>query len=332
MAEVTTDSDRTRNPASEQGRPLYLVLQKVWTPAECDFPDVAGFWIFRCAAGPGGRRGWLAVRIMTAASWRAAYNTASQDLIHLIDAVHVTLQCTFSTAGASWFVWRQLGDQPYLVANTFRPDPVVPMTLWQEKQLSDMYKLRAVDPAALRYFRESSRASTAKTRLAMLAITAEALAGDGTTVPQCDKCKVPLSCPTCQKQHQYKGTDKAHLETILTTTLYRSLYKGAAAIRHKLMHGDTVDEAKASELARTAYANIRAYLQVQLNLESDLDVNNAPRPLEGTGQQMACVRLNPEWLPSPFNPLSVDWPAKLAQLESKDLHQFGDPMSPPENL
>lgn len=321
MAEVTT----------EQDPPLYLVLQKIWTAAECDFRDVAGFWIFPVAAGPDGRRAWLAVRITTAASWRDAYSTSSEDLIRLADALHISLQCTFSSAGASWFVWRQLGDQPFLVANTFRSDPVVPMTLWQGKQLSDIQKLRAVDPAALRYFRESSRASTAKTRLAMLAITAEALAGDGTTVPQCDKCKVPFSCPTCQREHQYKATDKAQLEAILTTPLYKRLYKGEG-IRHKLMHGDTIDEATASDLARAAYANIRAYLQVRLNLESDLDVVNAPRPLEGTKQQMACIRLNPEWLPSPFNPLTVDWPGKLAELESTDLHCFGDLIDPPQDL
>jgi hypothetical protein len=268
---------------------------------------------------------------MKASSWKDAYAKASQDLIRLIDALHVVLQCVFSIAGCSWFVWRQYNGNGIMVANIFRPNTVVPITLSEDKQFTDIRKLRAADEAALLYFRESSRASTAKTRLAMLASTAEALAGDAITIPKCDECAIPFLCPNCQRQHQFKGTDKEQLTKILGSVLYKRLYKGDG-IRHRLMHGSMIEEAEASDLATAAYGSVRNYLQDHLGLQSEHNIHNGPRPLDGSLLEYGCIRLAPSWLPTPFNPLNVDWKEKLQQLESRALYQFGEMIDLPLDL
>jgi hypothetical protein len=218
-----------------------------------------------------------------------------------------------------------------MVANIVRPDAVVPIGLWEERQFGDIQRLRVVDEAALLYFRESSRASTAKTKLAMLAITAEALAGDSVNVTQCGQCDQPFSC-VCPQKYQTRGTDKQQLEKILGVQLYKRLYKGKSPVRHKLMHGSMISEAEASELGAEAYSCVRKYLQEHFDLQSDLEIRNAPRPLDGVIRDTGCVKLPPEWLSTPFNPLHVNWQEKLQQLESKELWDFGEMVDPPADL
>lgn len=314
---------------TERSEPaVYLIVQKVWTSASFGRREVGQFIFLPYQTESPYRRAWLAVTIVETVSWQDAYKSASRSLIRLIDALHVILQCAFSIAGASWFIWTLHKGKGTVVANIFRPDSVVPMELWEDRQIRDIRRLDAVDEAALLYFRESSRASTAKTRLAMLVVAAEALAGEDVTVPECSKCEKSFSCAECQQVYKFSGTNKAHLQAILGAELHRRLYKGKKPVRHRLMHGKLIDESEAGELAQETYTTLRSYLQRHAGLKSDLAVHNAPRPLDGSTQDFACLIPPAGWLAVPIDHLKVVWADKLRQLESSELQLFGETIHP----
>jgi hypothetical protein len=228
---------------------MYLVVQKVWTSAELDGrTEARNFYLFQYEHGREAgvrrvRRSWLAVRAMEATCWREAYARSSQDLIKLADALHVVLQCVFSLAGASWFVWRQYHEgSGIVIASLSRPQQVVGIGLWRDQQKRDVERLRAVNGAALLYFRESGRASTAKTKLAMLVIAAEAMAGGEGKSSKCNKCQEALVCPKCGTPNSYRATDADNVKRILGPEIYKALYRGPENLRNRLMHGNLIDE------------------------------------------------------------------------------------------
>jgi hypothetical protein len=85
-------------------------------------------------------------------------------------------------------------------------------------------------------------------------------------------------------------------------------------------------------LAEQAYRRIREYLQAELSLESDIDIMNSPRPLDGAMVNMLCLQPPMEWLPSPMNIEEIDWPNTFRVLENADLTTFGQQVNEPPDL
>ena len=91
--------------------------------------------------------------------------------------------------------------------------------------MRDVERLTNTDGTALLYFRESGRASTAKTKLAILVIAAEALAGSIAKSSKCNKCQANLLCPSRHSPNSYAATNMKQVETILGVDIYKALYR-----------------------------------------------------------------------------------------------------------
>lgn len=316
----------------------YVLLQKLWTSAELYEPlQLEGIYLFTNSTGrstAGRRASWIAVRTIDAASWNAAYEQASQHVIGLVDRLHVVTQCVFSLVGASWFLWSAEGGSPrVLIANQYRPGSVVPIHLWNEKQLGDVDRLKAAKAASLLYFRESGRASTAKTKLAMLVIAAESLAGSQEKSSKCNRCSnhPALLCPTCNQENSYGATDMDAVKNIFGTELFKALYRDPENVRNKLMHGSFIPEAQAHALALAAYTAFTKHLQRKFALECTTDIRNAPRPLDGVDAHAVCLRAPIDWLPKVQDvTTAVEWVRVFNELESADLNSFGERIDIPE--
>lgn len=144
------------------------------------------------------------------------------------------------------------------------------MPIWAGQQTADVETLlQGEDPAALRYFREAMNAATSSACLAMLVIVAEALAGQST---------VTRSCENCGHVYHRSGTDEDVLWDILGPQVYNHLYvKKHGSIRHRLMHGNQIDENKAALLCEQMYEKIIQYLVRSFTLRTVKHIDFAPR-------------------------------------------------------
>ena len=243
---------------------------------------------------------WIATEEVDEANFIRAFNMSRPRLVQLVDALCVVTQCSFSLAAASWLVCR-LTDNPerILYFRHLRKRPTVGMTISRPQQLSDIARLGSIEnPGALHYFREAVNASTPSAQLAMLVVTAEALAGQG---------KITGKCQRCELEYSYGGTNRDNLEAILGTEVYARLYKSRnGSLRNRLLHGSYIDENAAAQVSGLAYAAILMYLTRTLGLATIEKIEAAPRTfqsIEWFGTFLRCVISPVPDLPE----LEVNW-------------------------
>ena len=170
---------------------------------------------------------------------------------------------SFSLAAASWMVYR-VTDNPELVLYFWhlRNTSTVGMPIWEPNQLNDVARLTSVgSPGALHYFREAVNAATPSGRLALLVSTAEALAGQG---------RVVGNCQNCGSEYSYPGTNRGELELVLGQEAYSRLYRNNnGALRHRLVHGSAIDESSAAAVSALAYDAISRVPREQAGILND---------------------------------------------------------------
>jgi hypothetical protein len=168
------------------------------------------------------------------------------------------------------------------------------------EQSRDIDKLLGIENAAIRYIRDSINASTLMTRLAMLVIAAEALAGQAQRTSKCRDCRQDAICPTCcEPLPPFAGTDRDKLQSVLGEQAYRALYvKNGGSLRHRLFHGATVPEAGLAEIVEPSYLGIRAYLRDNYALESFTEeIIGAPRTLDNYEHGYHFIKLHDREVP-----------------------------------
>jgi hypothetical protein len=217
---------------------------------------------------------WIACEDADAPDFLSAYNRSRPRLVRTVDALSIVTQCAFSLATASFSVYR-LTDNPEHVVyfRHLRARHQVGITLWKPEQLRDIAALTAMEnPGAMHYFREAINASTPSAQLAMLVITAEALAGQGT---------VTGTCKTCGTEYSYGGTNRDELAAVLGPEAYNRLYKSNnGSLRNRLSHGSPIDENAAAEVSGLAYHAILDYLNRRFRLQTIERINGAPRTFQ----------------------------------------------------
>jgi hypothetical protein len=169
----------------------------------------------------------------------------------------------------------RVSDNPerVLYFRHLRDRPTVGMPISEPNQLTDVARLTSVDnPVALHYFREAVNAATSSARLALLVITAEALAGQGGVIRNCKKCGY---------RDSYGGTNRNELELVLGHEAYSRLYKKKnGALRNRLLHGSAIEESSAAEVSALAYDSILAYLVKTQRLSTIEEITGAPRTFQ----------------------------------------------------
>ena len=197
--------------------PIYRVSHKIWTVADIDgTPVIEGFQM--TAVPPeavGGPQAWLARHDVDAPDFLSAYNMSRPGLVRTVDALSLVTQCAFSLVATSFSVVRLTDNADRIIYfRHLRQRPTVGIGVWRPEQLADIATLsRMENPGALRYFREAINASTSSARLAMLVITAEALAGQSTVVGNSN----------CGHEYRYGGTNREELAAVLGAESYERL-------------------------------------------------------------------------------------------------------------
>jgi len=201
--------------------------------------------------------------VIDAPDFISAFNVSRPRLVRTVDALCVVTQCSFSLAAASWMVYR-VTDNPELVLyfRHLRNTSTVGMPIWEPNQLNDVARLTSVgSPGALHYFREAVNAATPSGRLALLVSTAEALAGQG---------RVVGNCQNCGSEYSYPGTNRGELELVLGQEAYSRLYRNNnGALRHRLVHGSAIDESSAAAVSALAYDAISRVPREQAGILND---------------------------------------------------------------
>jgi hypothetical protein len=196
----------------------YRVGHKIWTVAELYDPQTIEGFEVRAVDTGSDAGAWIATDEIDARDFISAFNLSRTRLVRTVDALCIVTQCSFSLAAASWMVYR-VTDNPerILYFRHLRNRPTVGITIWKPEQLSDLTRLASVNnPGALHYFREAVNAATSSGQLAMLVISAEALAGQSKVVGNCQKCG---------SEYSYGGTNRSELEVVLGREAYSRLYK-----------------------------------------------------------------------------------------------------------
>src|ERR1700686_4025526 len=158
----------------------------------------------------------------------AAFNLSRPRLVRTIDALCIVTQCSFSLTAASLMVYRLTNNPDQIVYfRHHRQRPTVPMSIWKAEQLTDVSLLASIEnPGALHYFREAVNASTSSAQLAMLVVTAVALAGQQKVIGKCQKWGF---------EYAYGGMNRGELQAVLGQA-YSPLYKSNdGSLRNRLL-------------------------------------------------------------------------------------------------
>ena len=251
----------------------YVIHQKIKAIANlgCEF-EHSGYTFRPYDADRGfSSEEWLAAKLIPAADWHQASTRFRQELLPILDALSVLTQCSFSVIAMSYFVYRiNNNDDGTFYLYVAHDRKTVGMSFWDKDQVHDLDRLLTIDnKIALHYFRESNNSSTAKTRLAMLVIAAEALAG------QSKKIRI---CPTCTREETYSSTDRARLEKIVGQQVYERLYvKNHGSLRNRLFHGNVIEDMDVVEVLPSVYDNILDFLKHERGLTTLQKIVAAPR-------------------------------------------------------
>jgi hypothetical protein len=286
--------------------PTYRIVHKIWTVAELDEARTIEGFQMRAIDTGSDSGAWIAIEEIEAPDFITAFNMSRPRLVRTVDALCVVTQCSFSLAAASSLVYR-LTDNPdhVLCFRHLRKRATVGMTVWKPEQLNDVAQLVSIEnPGALHYFREAVNAATSSAQLAMLVITAEALAGQS---------KVIGTCQRCGFEYSYGGTNRGELEAVLGAAAYTRLYKSNnGSLRNRLLHGSSVDENAAAEVSTLAYDAILEYLVKSLGLSTIERITAAPRTFQSFERFGTFLRCATDAVPD-LPELELNW-QRLGQL------------------
>lgn len=236
----------------------YEISQKIKTLAELWHPfepfDYNGFhfeqWGFTWADGPKGKA-WIASKLIKADNISEAVDVFFKDLLDIIDRCCFVSQCYFSIVSESYMAVKKNNNPDnvfYLHYTKERGGG--PLTFLKE-QIESVKKLESFPrKPALMYLNESTNAMTFYSRLAMLIIALESIAGE----------KSP------------NVTDKDFIKNKILKdgTLFDEIFAYGTGIRNQIFHGKEVNITE--DYIDKIYKKIVEYFNTEYNTNVDLNV------------------------------------------------------------
>lgn len=240
----------------------YLIQYEVKTPASLFDPFNYHGFSFRPWQPNEVLDKWIVEKTVEAENYTQAYNLFIKELIPVASRLSVSSQCSFQLRGRSFLVYRTDNNSTQnIYINYTQPRDVVGLP-FDKPEIENLPKLESIERiGALIYLQEASEAITPYTRLVMLIMASEGLAGEK------------------EGAKGYPTTDKIKLKGIIGTELFQKLY-AEDRIRHKVFHGKEVDDSIIGQLNEPLYQNLLVYLSKEYSLEFTPAVN-APRGFYG---------------------------------------------------
>lgn len=248
--------------------PKYLIKYKITTLAqlikpfshkEYDFTSYKPEWWKSHA--------WVASRIVESEHAGPARYKFINDLIPLIDQFSVVSQCSFRVIANSYFVYRQ-DNNPERRIFIHYVRPVSPTGLhFNDKEIAQLQKFDNLpNKGGLSFIMDAANAKTYYTRLTMLIIAIEGLAGE-------------ISAGKTVK------TNHDITKRILGMELWNKLYSYGSGLRNKLFHGNIIDHSRFEGLGDEIYQKILAYLKEDFEIEVEENVVHPQRSFDGNFEE-----------------------------------------------
>lgn len=194
-------------------------LATIWEPFEYkDF--YFRQWDFTITNGPKGDA-WIVNKIITANNLLDAINNFCKDLFNIIERCCFVSQCYFSMLPESWMVIKQNNNEENVFFLRFSREIEGVSLHFDKEEIESLIKLDnfSKDPVFI-YLAESTRARSFYSRLAMLIITLESIAGE--------------------KQPNVTDKDYIKNEILKDNNVYNEIFKYGDGIRNKIFHGKEV--------------------------------------------------------------------------------------------
>jgi hypothetical protein len=218
--------------------------------------------------------GILVDKEISAANASEAYKAFFVGLAPVLNAASVVTQCAVSGFHTGSYCIYKLSNNPENLALFYYAEPVETVgTALDKEEIADVRRIiekiegNEGDKLGIGYLRQANLASGPLFFLAMLVIAAEAFAGPLIVVG---------NCSNCQYEYKYSATNRKALESLLGSDVYKALYKGKA-LRHRLLHGGSVDESHAAKLAMQTYEKLLDFVKQKYGLHSVRKIVDAPR-------------------------------------------------------
>lgn len=206
---------------------------------------------------------WVASRKVKCKNGGEARFTFLNELLPLIDRFSVISQCTFRFIANTYFIYK-LTNNPEKRLFIHYVRSVRPTGLhFGEKEIQQLNKLDKVpNKGGLFFILEAANATTYYTRLTMLIMAVEGLAGEIR-----DKGQI--------------RTDHESIKKILGRELWGRLYTYGIGLRNKLFHGNITDHAAYEKIADEIYKRIVQYLKNEFKVEVEENVVQPQRGFYG---------------------------------------------------
>lgn len=239
----------------------YLIEHKIKTLTELwdhaldkqDF-EFRGFnfrqWDFTFADGALGDA-WIARKEVEANDFLEAINNFRKELFDIVRRVSFVSQC-FATADVEPFFALRLNDNPEqkFFLSYFKESGHVPLH-FEENEKESLKKLESFHhPVAFEYIAQSTRSATYTTKLAMLIIALESIAGE--------------ISPGKTNMQYIKN------EILKDEVLHKEIFEYGNGIRNKIFHGKDVVGGK--DYAQIIYSKIVAYFNEKYGAKINTEV------------------------------------------------------------
>jgi|GEM_PF-2047198 len=245
----------------------YLIKYKIATVAELvNAFDYRGFrfepatneW-WHCDA-------WIATKTIEAENIIKARSQFYKELLPLIERFSVVSQCAFRVTANTYFIYKLTNNKDKVIYIFYVRESGHTGLMFDEQEINQLDNFdNVVNKEALIYVAEAANASTFYTRLTMLIMGIEGLAGELVTKKEIK-------------------TNKTELITILGQPLFDQLYAYGTGIRNKLFHGKTFSNQLIDGLTEKVYDKIRDYLEQKYNIHLEKNVVNPQRNFHGNFQ------------------------------------------------
>lgn len=247
----------------------YKIKQKIKTPANLSFfnndfsYEEFNFCLYDDKERLPFKREWVTNKIIEADNMIDAINEFRNQLVKVLDLMFVFTQCSFNIIGQSFLVIKENNNPKNIVYFYYaeEKDPVGMEVTNEFKDEMDKLKKGLGDKIfALSSWHMIAHTMKSRTRLFSQIITVESLIDSEKQTTTCNQCNKELICSKCSFKKTYSSTSKKKLKEILGDKLYKKLYT-EDRIRHKLFHGEFVENSKISEVIEPMYGKIIDYFK-----------------------------------------------------------------------
>lgn len=248
----------------------YLIEHKIKTITELwDFAenkqsfDFRGFefrqWDFNISDGAIGDA-WIAKREVEVKDAESAIQFFRKELIDIVRRVSFVSQCFASTDLEPYFILRlnDNSEQVFFLSYSEESEHV-PLHFGEEEKESLEKLEKFPNPVVLEYIAQSGRAATYTTRLAMLIIALESIAGE--------------ISPGRTNMQYIKD------EILKNDELHDEIFKFGTGIRNKIFHGKEIVSGK--DYAQIIYDRIVDFFNVRYGTKINTDVSQPQRHIFG---------------------------------------------------